>query len=55
MAVIGQAPAGQQIVTLDELYRKYGEATMQLKQSNFIVMQLEAQLQQVLSGQAPQA
>lgn len=45
-------PQNQQAVSLDELYRKYGEATLQFKQAQFNVMQIEQQLQQIMTGQA---
>lgn len=44
-------PANPQIINLDQLYREYGEATVQFKLAQGRTMQLEQQIQQVLNQQ----
>lgn len=43
-------------VNMDQLYKQYGEATLQLKIATGRVQQIEMQLQQILNAQPiPQA
>lgn len=41
----------QQIITLDQLYRDYGEAAIQLEIAQGRVMQIKSQIQQALNQQ----
>lgn len=55
MAEIPIPQAQPQVVTQDEIFRQYGEATLQLKIATSRVQFLEQQLQQILNQpQAPQ-
>jgi hypothetical protein len=46
-------PQNQAFLTQEELYRQYGEATIQFKIAQGKVMQLEQQIQAFLNQQAP--
>lgn len=46
-------PQSAQAISLDEVYRQYGEATIQLKLANSKVMMLEQQIQQLLNQPVP--
>lgn len=43
----------QTVITIEELHRQYGEATIQLKIANQRVMMLEQQIQQVMQSAVP--
>lgn len=45
-------PMNTQVVNLDQLYREYGEATVQFKMAQGRVIQLEQSIQQILNQQA---
>lgn len=48
-----QVPQHQVSMTTEELYRQYGEATIQFKIAQNRVAMLEQQIQQLLNQQVP--